>query len=383
MVRQVTAILLTLFVFSAFACSAGTGTIGPAATAVPRKPEVAQRPGETKWQKTLEAARQENTVVVYTTAVPEARLAFSNALKDKYGLEMQFVVGRGTELVAKILAERRAGLYSGDVYIAGSGTAVESLLPAGALDPLSPELILPEATDGKYWYGGRLPFVEKTETLLAMRGDLYRPVAINTTLVKPEEIVSYRNLLEPKFKGKIIMGDPTVPGTANATATGVAEFIMGYDFIKELVGQEPAVLRDERLVADWLARGKYSVTFGARSDLLGPLKAAGAPVQEIIPREGTFINATGVTVSLQNRRPHPNAARVFVNWLLTQEGQTVYVKGYAFDSLREDVAPSSPDPRFARQAGKEYKLVVDAEEWVRTQEKGAPIFRQLISSLLK
>ncbi len=338
-------------------------------------------PWKLDWEKTLDAAKGEKTVVMYTTAGSEIRKGFAEALKEKHGLEMEFVVGKGNELVERILSERRAAIYIGDVYMGGSTTLVSMFLPAGALDEMKPELVLPEVANAKYWSGNKLPFSDDGGHIFAMRGSLFVPLAINTSLVKPEEMTSYNDLLKPKFKSKIAMVDPTIGGGASSFLTIVGNYIMGYDYVRQLAKQEPFIARDERLLTEWVARGKYSILIGTKPDPVVEFEKAGAPILRIIPKEGSLIDPGAGTISMINRRPHPNAARVFVNWLLSKEGQTVYAEGAGVESAREDVSKAHLDPRLAREPGKKY--IVPDEEYHRVTAKNQDLWKEIFGPLIK
>lgn len=336
-----------------------------------------------RWETTLSAAKGEGKVVLYTTRGSEARAALAKGFKDKYGLELEFVTGKGAELSEKLLRERSAGLYMGDVYMAGPTTILFTLMPQGVVDPMRPVLILPDVIDPKVWYGGNLPFLDKQDSyVLGFGGYVFRPMAINTELVKADEMKSYQDLLNPKWSAKITMADPTIPGAAQSFFTAVGHFLMGYDFLRELARQKPFIHRDDRLITEWVARGKYSIVIGAKPDPIDEFRKAGAPITSIIPKEGSYIEPGAGTFNLINKAPHPNAARVFVNWLLTKEGQTIYSQSVGIESTREDVPKGHLDPKLLREPGKEYIYAREdfhgiSDEIVRTG-KAREIFGELL-----
>lgn len=163
------------------------------------------------------------------------------------------------------------------------------------------------------------------------------PVTINTNLVKPEEIKSYNDLLNPKWKGKILQGDPTVPGGGMSVGT-TALGIMGEDFIKKLLEQQPMVVREKRLESEWLAQGKYSIGFGMDNRVATEFIESGAPFVQLVPREGASIGGGSGQIVIFKQAPHPNAAKVFLNWLLSKEGQSIYHRPGGNGSRRKDVA---------------------------------------------
>lgn len=214
---------------------------------------------EVEWQRAQEAGKKEGTVVIYTTANSDVRSSLTQAFKKRYRIDLEFITGKGVELAEKLKRERRAGINNGDIYMAGPTTQFATLKPDGIIDPMESSLILPEVKDAKVWYGGKLPFLDSENYILGFRASIFRPITINTQLVKPDEINSYRDLLNSRWKGKIAMADPSIPGAAQSFFTAVGEYLVGYDYLRELARQEPFVSRDERLITEWVAKGRYSV----------------------------------------------------------------------------------------------------------------------------
>ncbi len=372
---------LVLLISLVFACApAAVPTPSPTAPAI-KATTVAKQAWELEWEKTLDAAKKEQQVVMYTTAGPEIRTGFTKAMKEKYGLDMEFVTGKGVELAQKVLSEQRAGLYLGDTYMSGATSTMTMLIPANVMDIITTELILPEVADTTKWYGNKLPYIDKEGHLIGFRGSLFWPFTINTTLVKPDEIASYNDILKPKFKGKIAMADPTIEGAANSFVTLASQYLMGRDFIRELVKQEPFISRDERLVTEWVARGKYSVLIGTKPDPITEFQAAGAPLLSIIPKEGSMIEPGSGTISVMNKRPHPNATRIFINWLLSKDGQTVYAEAAGIESAREDVSKAHLGAGLIREPGKKY--IFGDDEFRKIAEKTVQESKEDFKPLLK
>ncbi len=313
------------------------GCTPPPPLATPTPTEAVRPPGwQGEWNMTLEEAKREGSLIIYSTWGGEVKSPFTAFFKEKYGIGIEWVSGQSAAMEAKLYAERRAGLYQGDVYLAGVGTPLNSLKPNGILDPLEPLLLLPEVTSSEAWNGNSLPFIDPEHYIIALAMSVKVPIDVNTQLVKPGEIVSFRDLLNPRWKGKIVMLDPTASGTANAWVCLVAEDIMGLEFIKELAKQELVIVRDDRLAAEWVARGKYPILIGARTDVVTVFRSEGAPMSGIIPAEGTWVAAT-TAMCVINKPTHPAARKIFANWVLTKEAQTLYSKLSGVQTAREDV----------------------------------------------
>ncbi|MBI4330474.1 MAG: extracellular solute-binding protein [Chloroflexi bacterium] len=379
-------IIMTATLLLALVINSCAPPVGPA-VAPPQSPARGAALGgekpawEQQWNKTLAAAKTEGKVVLYTTAGADIRTAFTNSLKEKYGLEMEFVTGKGVEMITKILSERRAGLYTGDAYMAGSTSTMSMLVPEGVMDVMGPEFIVPEVGDATKWYGNKLPYIDKEGRLLGFRGSIFWPFTINTTLVKPGELASYNDLLKPAFKGKIAMADPTIEGASNSFVALVSEYLMGPDYIKALIRQEPFMSRDERLLTEWVARGKYSVLIGTKPDPIAEFLRAGAPLLPVIPKEGSMIEPGAGTISVMTKRPHPNATRVFINWLLSKEGQTLYAEGAGIESAREDVSKAHLGAGLVREPGKKY--IFGDDEFRKIADKVVQQSKEDFKPLLK
>ncbi len=327
------------------ACGQSSAPERPQSTATPP----ASRPAEPKtgwqaeWQAALEGAKREGTLTVYEGAWgPQTRVGVAQAFKDKFGLEIQWVSG-GTSaaLVPKLVQERRAGLYLPDVIGAAGPNVLQQMKPEGILAPIAPMLVLPEAMDPKAWTGGKL-FLDKEKLLIGMSSDFGSYVARNTDLVKDGEIKSFYDILNPKWKGKIVLHDPTIIGPGNAwvfTLGGLLGLDKTRDYLREFIKLEPVLVRDYRTQVEGLARGKFAIVGGVHAPTLMEFQKLGAPVAKLRVKEGGSATAGAGALALPaGQLPHPNASRVFINWILTKEGQAIFSKGYLRPSARLDVS---------------------------------------------
>ncbi len=338
-------------------------------------------PPETEWDRVVINAKKEGIVVLYgATGISQSRAAFVKAMKEKFGITLDVTVASGSELTAKLVNERKAGLYLPDVYMGGTQSMALALIPMKMLEPIEPNLILPEVKDPSLWFLGKLPIWDTDRQVLASLANISSFSAYNTNLVKAEELRSFRDLLKPKFKGQIIMSDPTQPGSNWFQS---AYLIMGTDFLKEFLNQDIVLTRDIRLITESLAKGKFSIGIAANE---GGIKAAardGAPVS-IIPtfKEGTVVVVGAGNVAVMNNHPHPNAAKLFVNWVLSKEGQTVLSKANAQASRRVDVPTDHLDPWMVPDAEMKYLWETD-ESYMKASERNFELAKELFGPLLK
>jgi iron(III) transport system substrate-binding protein len=309
---------------------------------------------EQEWEKTLEAANKEGQVTVYIAGYEAILPEFEKAYPD---IKLVAVPARGSELAQRVSAERRADKYLADVYSAGGGSLYRVLYLGKMLDPITPVLILPEVTDQSKWYQQKHHYSDPEGQYIFnyVGSATYGGIGYNTNLVKPKEFNSYWDLLEPKWKGKILARDIRVPGPGS----GNARFFfhhpdLGAPFIRKLFGEMDVTLfRDYRQGPDWLAVGKYAICFSCDVDVL---KDQGLPVDTIGPnvfKEGGAMVQQFGSLTLMNKAPHPNAAKVFINWLLSRRGQLAMQKRVAegespADSLRIDI-PKDDVPLLVRR----------------------------------
>lgn len=348
----------------------------------PSKPEV-RAEWEEHWTKTVALAKKEGKVFVYmSTGAAAGKETLIKNLREKYDISGEMMIGRGAELREKVFSERRAGLYIPDVYIGGITSIITELKPADVFDPLEQALILPEVRDPKKWYGGKLPFVDADRYALRIASYPRGSLAINTNLVEADEIKGYKDLLNPKWKGKILLNDPTITGAGGDFFYWVGAKIMGLDYMKEFTKQMPVITRDQRLQAEWVARGKYPLLVGPLEDPVMEMIKVGAPVKLMTyMAEGGFMQSGGNHVTLVNKTTRPNAARVLINWLLSKEGATAWSVAQGVPSLRMDVPMSHVDPLFIYDPAKKY--LEEDEASVKEKGKSLEIAREIFGPLIQ
>ena len=332
------------------------------------------------WPQLVTAAKKEGKVVVNTfpgDGYKRALKAFTQAYPD---IKLEHTSLHSQDFAPRILQERQANLFTWDVATIPTSTALQVLRPAGVWDPVKPVIVLPEVTDDAGWDGG----FERGFTLVKDRALAYgfcsvrgAGVTVNTDLVK-EEIKGLTDLLNPKWKGKLLLPDVRTMGDSFWSMTS-ARLNLGDDIIKKLfVDQEPALSRDTRQIAEFMVRGRYPLALGVNPLLLSQFQRQGVGKNLKILHfpEMDTMNSSSSTVWLINRAPHPNAAKVFINWLLTKDAQVVWAREIETNSRRVGVEPGNPSlvvPRGARL------MQVDAEEnlaeVVKTQDIGKAVIK--------
>ncbi|MGH7830458.1 MAG: ABC transporter substrate-binding protein [Candidatus Binatia bacterium] len=325
---------------------------------------------ETEWERTVRAAEQEGQLVYYKLRTGVEYEAF----QKKYPkIKVMAESGRASQLLQRITAERRAGKYLADVIRVGGGS-FGTLVNAKIVDPIAPALILPEVIDPSKWFEGKHHFNDaEGKHVFIYAAFPLRFVAYNTQMVDPKTLTSMRDLLDPRWKGKITLKDPRDPGGGSPLLYLYYNPRLGPEFIRKLLQNSLTLVRDERQQIDWLASGKYPVALTAKADDVDEAKRQGLPVTVMDPhafrKDGVGLEAGGTMIGLVNRAPHPNAARVFLNWFLSREGQIALQKGAPNDpgpnSLREDIPKDDLPAYLHRQKGVNYTRLWGPEVWDR------------------
>jgi iron(III) transport system substrate-binding protein len=324
------------------------------ATVASQKPAAAQEDFQQKWQTLIQAAQKEGELVVLFGGEPGK--IFGPVLQyfgDKYGIRVIAPPGNGTSLSNRVLAERQAGRYTADVIHMALTSVYGRLLPTGVLDDLRPELIDPEVTNESLWYHGHHWWADRDHKFYFIYGARQRPsleVHYNTNLMTPADIASISSawdFLDDKWKGKFVALPPTSGGGGEGWAAEVSNPHIGKEWVARFITtMNVNFVTDVRQIVDGLATGRYAAAMNvdARKDM-GSMAARGMPIAlfDKQVKEPNYMSSSGQgMIGVATNRPHPNAARLFVNWLLSREGQTIrqaMTKEPIIPTLREDGIP--------------------------------------------
>ena len=309
-------------------------------------------------QKIIEGARKEGELVWYTTMSSDQSNAFMARFQQKYPFLKPSVIRLGgSALLNRILTEAKAGKNFFDVAH-GTGEIVLPLMEMGLLAPyLSPErkMIPDDLKDKKgFWTSVYVNAVV---------------LGYNTNLVKEQLIPrSYNELLEPRWKGRKISVDDTyatfLQGLMSAWGK---EKAIGY--LKKLAAQDPVVMRGSTVRVQLAAAGEFPLVI-AYANIIQYLTEKGAPV-DWVPLEPAVISVN--TVMAAAKAAHPNAAKLFIDFTLSKEGQE---KLWDFQRIP---ARSDVEPKPARLF-RGYKRYVVHPEDMQNLDDTAKLYAQILKT---
>ena len=322
---------------------------------------------QSEWEKTVQDAKKEGKLSLYLYQGEGELGALTQLFHKKYPeIGVTTVVGRGNQLGPRVMAERRAGKFLVDAYIAGLTSTYEILYRAKILDSVRTALILPEVLDESKWWQGQHHYIDpENKYVFVYVGNISQYVSYHTKSVDPAEFRSYWDFLQPKWKGKILSRDPRISGSQRI---GVRGFYytpeLGPEFIRRLYGEmNVTVTQQLPQTTDWLANGKFAICFFC-SEIL-KAKSQGLPVDEFPTarwKESRAISAGNIgSLALPSQAPHPHAARLFANWLLSREGQIAFQRAAntpfnSEESMRTDIPKDMIPAELKRIDGVKYFL---------------------------
>src|SRR5438093_4942634 len=319
---------------------------------------------QSDWKKqcvaTVEAAKKEDEVTIYGPHNPVYQQVWAIFQKSYPEIKFSFVPGKGSDHAQRIVAERRAGKFLADLLMGGSSTYA-SFAP-GTLAALKPLLILPEVGDLSAWFDGKFYFADpQNNAALIISGEIgTRRGSYNTKLVDPKEIQSWWDLLQPKWKGKLGSFDPRVAGGGGETFMFFYYTpSLGRRFITRFLTETDIVLtRDLQQGTDWLAQGKILFYIGSGQPVMKAKKQELSV--DLMPhalKEGDIMGGGSCCLAVITKAPHPNAAKLFVNWVLSREGQTAWQKYAEVNSLRMDIPKDDLASEDVPQKGVSYFMI--------------------------
>jgi len=343
---------------------------------------------DTEWERTVAAAKKEGKVSVFLYHRENIEAAVR--VFDKHFPDIQLVTAStsAAETGPRLMAERRAGKFLWDVCICGPTTPLAVLYAAKALDPIKPALILPEVADQSKWWEGKHHYMDPAGShIFVFIGSVDMPnLFYNKNLVDPKEFKSYWDMVDSKWRGKIVALDPRRPGRQRVGGRFIYNIPeLGEKFLTRLFREmDVAFSRDDRQALDWLAVGKYSLCLFCGN--IEAARAQGLPVEEFDvyrwKETAAISSGSNGSVALMNQAPHPNAARVFINWLLSREGQVSFQKtmnsaDLLVESMRVDIAKDPVPAAQRRVAGTKY-IMMDTPER-NNQEPVNKLLKEIIN----
>ena len=331
------------------------------------------------WTAMVQAAKKEGSVrVVLPAHIPGLGEAFSKAFQEEFGIRLDFTAEVIGPPQIRIERESAAGKNSIDVVLSGAAELI-NLYPKGLLAPVRPKLVLPDVIDPSKWREGGVKWVDKAQQYMPMVSEwVHIDLMVNTRVIDPKKITSWKDLLKPEYKGKIVAQEVTV-GAGGATARALLEDF-GPEYLTALYkGQEMVLTRNAREVVRMMAQGSQPIALAVIPAFAEAFRKEGFPLERVFPTDGVLSVSGGSAVpKIVANAPHPNAAAVFVNWFMSKRGQEIYTSISLEPSRRTDVVVPGIPPYIIPKPKIKYRNQYEEDYYVNI----APKMRKQIEQAL-
>lgn len=288
--------------------------------------DIANYSGADRQQLLLDGARREGGLTIYTTGTQIQPLI--ERFRQKYPfIRVQMPRASSVDTAVKVVQEYAAGVYLVDSFELNSDGLVLAR-EQGILQPfLSPEMASfePGAIEsGRHWISVR---------------ESYTGIGFNTGKIAGAEAPkAYSDLLDPKWKGRMAISATT--GTAG-NWVGAMVVSLGADFVRKLGGQDIRVYQiTGRALANLMIAGEVALSPTIYQSHVAASRAQGAPLMWNAPGP---VPVTDTATAIAAKAPHPYAAMLFVDFLLSREAQLIYRDLGYLSSRRDMKSDEYPD----------------------------------------
>ena len=335
----VSVLILAMMIFLIAGCGAQTAQQNKPQTASDSSQKQAQPSSE--WDQLVQNANKEGKLNIFGQGNISFQDKVIGGFNKKYpNIKIQVTTGLKTaDVLSKIVSPKRAGVNDLDLMMFGTTDIYNELIPAGYVAPMKDYLILDDFKDPSKWVQGKLEYADNEQKyilpVMLIQGN---QLLVNTKLVDVSKLTSYEDLLKPEFKGKIVASHPKIVGQSKY-AFGFFYDYYGESYFQKLAANEPVVNQDVKQLIDWIAQGKYAIGISpGNADAFKEYIDAGIPIVGMQLKEGGYYSPGYNNIAILKDAPHPNATKLFTNWLLTKEGQELIIEALQGSSVRTDVS---------------------------------------------
>lgn len=331
------------------------------------------------WDTTVAAANKEGQLTISGPSGTAWREQLMTFQKSYPNIKVNVTAAASRDFWPRVIKEREAKLSLWDFRIGGPDNLSYNIKSMGYIAPVRDMLILPEVTDDSVWYGGIDGIFLDTQKKYFLGFGIYEEniAYYNKKFITDANAGDLKTIVDPKWAGKISMADPRAGSPL--TASGAMIKTYGEDFLRKLmVNQKPVIVKEPRQQMDWLSSGRYPISIGVPTIAFVELEARGASIEEFQKMTGprTWTQGVGGIQALTDA-PHPNATKVFVNWLLTSDVQKQIMTAVKMNSRRKDVPLGDPESAIDYSHLSEY-VGGQTELMQPYQKRASEIFREVI-----
>lgn len=273
----------------------------------------------------VDDAKKEGKVVYYTAIDLKVAQALAKLFEKHYpGISVQVERTGSERIFQRVAQERASNIFAADVLDSSDQSMCITWKAQGILEPHIPAEIL------KWPQGERDPEGAYQTVRLTLM-----PIAYNSRLVKADDAPkSFADLADPKWTGKMVKGHPSYSGSI-VTSTFQTVNVLGWDYLQKLGKQKVLQVQSATEPPKKLALGERAVSADGLEYVHLMMKDQGAPIEIVYPAEGTPVITS--CEGIAKNAPHPNAARLFISFIVSRETQQFLVDEANLRSFHPEV----------------------------------------------
>ena len=307
------------------------------ATADLTPPTASVSPDESAWTKVERAAKQEGKLTIYSfNFIGDIGAVLSQSFQQKYGIRMDIITGSGAQIGERIKTEQRMGQVEADVMDTNAIQVSNVKKSGGTVETRE----IPALQEKNAWLMD--PILDSVGHTIGYTVSYFTPF-VNTNRVKEgEDPKSLEELTQPKWKGKIVMTDPAVDSSTYTYFIPLLRRKMtDLETVRAVGMNDVKFVINHPEVVRVLSGGEYAINVSNSVSVYAPALVGGAPIRAVALAGST--QSRGLAMAAIKGGPHPNAAKLFINWILSKDGQSIAIKALGVTSVRKDVPDFTPN----------------------------------------
>ena len=276
-------------------------------------------------------AKAEGKVTWYTSTPIEQAQKIVALFKRQTGIEVELFRSGGSAILSRFQQEMMAGRVAVDVLTHSEPAAASALGKKGYFVAFKPKNFdkIPDAAKAK------------DGSFVGQRLNMMTHYLRTDKVAAADEPKTWDDLTNAKYKGKLVMTDPSFT-SLQVSVVGMLSKERGWTYYEKLRGNDVMIVQGNQQVSDMLKRGERLIAVGALDSYAADLKKEGHPIKTLYPSDGVFVIPS--PTSVVKGSPHPNAAKLFAEFMVGDEAQKVFPADGGYSARIDIAAPQgSPD----------------------------------------
>ena len=294
------------------------------------------------------AAKKEGKVVWYTSTPVETGQKIAKMFEAQYGIRVEMFRSGGSAILRRFLQENQAKRINADLLTTSDPAAATELGEQGLFVPFKP------ANFDKIPEGAKDP----NGSYIAQRLNIITIYVRSDRVTGAEVPRTWDALLDSKYKGKLVMTDPSFT-SLQLSVIGMNAKLKGWDYYEKLRKNDIMIVQSNQQVSDMIKRGERVIAAGALDSYAAEDRKDGHPIETVYPTDGTYVIPS--PTSVVKGSPNPNAGKLLAEFMISDEVQKLFPEEGSY-AARADLPPPAGSP-----AVKDIKLITVDYDFLRKQ----------------